>query len=109
MNDDLIATKHDTALARDIACEALAKATSTYDALASMANSVSDTQNIRYDVYRVSELLDTLYQMMGISIYDAYGGLRDPRYVKQDIIDLNPQIVLSFEDFMKMSAQENLK
>lgn len=46
MNDDLIATKHDIDFVGNVACEAHAKATSTYAALASMADSVSDTQNI---------------------------------------------------------------
>lgn len=103
---EFLATNYDLDRMQETVYEAIAKASQAYDGLVYAAD---DASCIKSNIDRVSALLDTLYQMMGISIYDAYGGLRNPRDVKQDILDLNPQIVLSFEDFMKMSAQENLK
>ena len=109
MDNDLLSIRSEVGRLEITAYDALSRADESYNMLACIADDVSSIKSTQCDVDRISALLDMLYQMMGISIYDAYGGLRDPRNVKQDILDLNPQIVLSFEDFMKMSAQENLK
>lgn len=61
----------------------------------------SETDSLAKEVGKLSELVELMFNMLGVPIRDADGILRDVNDVSHDLRSLNPKIVLTFQELMQ--------
>lgn len=61
----------------------------------------SETASLAEEVYKLSELVGLMFNILGVPIRDPDGRLRDVNDVSHDLRSLNPKIVLTFQELMQ--------
>ena len=61
----------------------------------------SETASLAEEVYKLSELVGLMFNILGVPIRDPEGRLRDVNDVSHDLRSLNPKIVLTFQELMQ--------
>lgn len=63
---------------------------------------VSEIDYATLEIAKLSQLVELVFNLLGVNIYDENGQVRDMDEVYSEIKSLNPKITLSFQDLMQL-------